>query len=191
MPTAYSPTCRDPTNCGGLTQLGCDTCYQNGGVVDPSQPLACYCPASTSYNTPSATACSPIVQLCSGSYLCDPSCLTCSGPSNTQCLSCSNSSQILIISGSNPYGQCVTPCSSTQYRDLNGNCQTLNCAPMSNCNGNGVCVLNPNTYQSACSCLPSFMGSDCSVPLSCPTLNNCGGNGTCSFNTVTESLYCQ
>jgi len=160
-------------------------------VVDPSQPLACYCPATTSYNTPSATSCSPTVQLCSGSYICDPSCLTCSGPSNLQCFSCVNSSQVLFQSGSNAYGQCVAPCTSTQYRNSNGNCQNLDCSPFNYCNGNGACVENTTSQVSVCACLSPFTGSNCSIPLSCPTLNNCGGNGTCSFNTVTDSLYCQ
>ena len=191
MSSAYTPTCRDPTSCGTLTQIGCDTCYWNGGVVDPSQPLVCYCPATTSYSTPLATSCSPPVQLCSGSYLCDPSCLTCSGSSNTQCLSCSNAAQSLFQFGSNPYGQCVSPCLSTQFRGSSGTCQNLDCSSFNNCTENGVCYGNTTSQLSACSCFSSFTGSNCSIPLSCPTLSNCNGHGACSFNTVTESLFCQ
>ena len=191
VPTPYDPICRDPKNCHNLTQQSCDICYQNGGVVDPSKPSLCYCPASATYNSSSSISCSPAVQLCYGSYICDPSCLTCAGPRNTQCYSCMDTTQVLFQSGSNAFGQCVAPCLSTQYLYANATCQTLDCTLLLNCYGNGACVANTTTHLPACACVSSFTGSTCSVPRNCPVLNNCTGKGTCAFNTVTESLFCQ
>ena len=190
---AYSPSCRDPTSCYNLTQLSCDICYQNGGVVDPSKPYFCYCPASITYNSSSSISCSPTVQLCNGSFICDPSCLTCAGSSNTQCYSCVNSSQVLFQSGSNAFGICVAPCLSPQYLDTNATCQTLDCTSLSDCNGQGTCFPNTTTHLPACACNSTATGPDCSLQYTCsdPDLNYCSGNGTCALNSVTGSLYCQ
>ena len=125
-----------------------------------------------------------------GSYLCDPSCLTCAGSGADQCLSCSVSGTSVIYSGQNSFGPCLAPCGAGQYRDpISLICQSPDCSLLSNCNGEGSCVWNGT--QSVCSCYFNFQGSDCSIPLNCPALSNCSGQGTCGLDQTTQKLNCQ
>ena len=69
----YAPSCRNPSSCGSLSLSNCYSCYSAGGVVDPSFPTLCYCPATITYFSPSSTnVCSPTLSFCAGTYLCDP-----------------------------------------------------------------------------------------------------------------------
>jgi len=162
-------------------------------VVDPANPTVCYCPATATFFPPSTatnTSCTPPLTLCAGTYLCDPSCLTCAGSGPDQCQSCSVSGTSVIYSGQNSFGPCLAPCGAGQYRDpISLTCQSPDCSSLSNCNDEGACTWNGT--ESVCSCYSNFQGNDFSTPLSCPALSNCSGQGTCALDLTTQSLYCQ
>ncbi len=168
--TCDSPYVLDPLThtCIDPSTTSCSDSYYYDSITGTCKPCDSSCITCTSSAT-QCTTCNPLfhpyldttktpaqcVDSCpSSTYVdsenrcqaCDSTCLTCSGPSNTQCTSCNPSSSHPLLQ----YGQCVSSC-STGYVLSNDKLTCLLPCTDSHCyqcqeNALGTCITCENGY---------------------------------------------
>ncbi|EAR88128.2 zinc finger lsd1 subclass family protein (macronuclear) [Tetrahymena thermophila SB210] len=181
----------------------CTTCDSSCFTCSGSQPNNCLSCQSPSFFQPSSKTC--VLQCNTNQYSlisptpvcldCDPSCATCSGPTQTNCLSCHGSNFLDSTTKS-----CVTTCPNGTYLNASIN-QCTPCDPTcTTCNGpsntqcmsctlpkyyqqtSGQCVItcNINQYQDSSSATCINCNSSCA---------SCSGGGQNNCLSCSGSLF--
>lgn len=172
-------------NAGGASN--CLTCASNYSL-QVSGTSNCYsvCPSGFIQLTGTTTC----AQCLSSQFInngactnCDSSCLTCSGSTASQCLSCPSTRTLVL-------GQCVSPCSSGQYRDTVTTCRSCS-STCTSCNGatsSNCLTCNSELLLSNGSCLSSCPGSTYQSGSTCLSCHQ--SCGTCNGGTEVNCLTC-